>query len=167
MWWDQMTSWGPSNLNYSMIYDFRGQTAKVGDCSMKTKEWSFSLHICLLMWLLLFSSLSFSPPLQSNLAGCLNWDFLGRGEHLWEMEVSWQVWWYLVSLSCSETMSGWVKDFPPSTVRNQKKESQILRCSFLLPMPTFGVALVSLVEEAAQVALHYGWLCAPISELTP
>lgn len=78
----------------------------------------------------------FFYPLQSNLASFLKWNLSGRGD-LWEIEVSRQIWPYPVSFSCSEAVSWWVKDFPPSSVRNQEWESQILKCFVSSPHAHF------------------------------
>lgn len=79
--------------------------------------------------------------------------------------VSLQVCWHPVSVSCSEAVSGSVKDILPSAVSNQE-QSHILSCFFLLHMSAFGIVLASSGRGAAPVALHYRWLCVLLSELT-
>lgn len=59
-----VTTWPlelPSDLNYSMIYDLMILGNKLGECSMKTKGWRFSLHMSPHVALIIFFTLFLLP----------------------------------------------------------------------------------------------------------
>lgn len=156
----------PSNLNYSMTHDL----IILGDKhpSSVTAAWkpkSFSSHI-------FFPSCGSHYFLHFLLL--IPWRVIMQ---VWSTGISWVEEKFYEKWNChgklhntlfpsTLKLSGWVKDFSPSAVKNQE-ENQVLRGSFLLPMPVFGAALAPSVQVAAQVSLHCGCLCASVSELTP
>lgn len=120
IWWDHMTSWAPfqPELFYDLwIYDFREQTGWMHHENQRLKIFLAYDSLCSSHYFLH----SFYPPLQTNFEDFLSWDLWGKGQDLWDMEVSWQVCDILFVLAALKLCQSELKDFPPSAVRSEEK----------------------------------------------